>query len=88
MPFSAVIEAGHIKPGEHLVDSQKRYKALVKADGSLTVGPVSGSIHKIGALVQGLPACNGWNFWYKERGGKLQSIDEFRAAIRKAMPID
>lgn len=88
VPFSAVIEAGHIKPGEHLVDSQKRYKALVKADGSLTVGPVSGSIHKIGALVQGLPACNGWNFWYKERGGKLQSIDEFRAAIRKAMPID
>ena len=88
VPFSSVIEAGHIKPGDHLVDSQKRYRALVKADGSLTVGPVSGSIHKIGALVQGLPACNGWSFWHIERSGTLQSIDHFRTEIRKTLPQD
>ena len=83
-----MIEAGHIKPGDHLVDAQKRYQALVKADGSLMVGPVSGSIHKIGALVQGLPACNGWSFWHLKRDGGLVSIDTFRDAIRKAMPSD
>ena len=88
VPFASVIEAGHIKPGDHLVDSQKRYRALVKADGSLTVGPVSGSIHKIGALVQGLPACNGWSFWHIERSGTLQSIDHFRTEIRKTLPQD
>ncbi len=88
VPFSSVIEAGHIKPGDHLVDSQKRYRALVKADGSLTIGPVSGSIHKIGALVQGLPACNGWSFWHIERSGTLQSIDHFRTEIRKTLPQD
>ena len=88
VPFSSVIEAGHIKPGDHLVDSQKRYRALVKADGSLTIGPVSGSIHKIGALVQGLPACNGWSFWHIERSGTLQSIDHFRTELRKTLPQD
>lgn len=88
VPFSAVIESGHIKPGEHLVDSQKRYKALVKADGSLTLGPASGSIHKIGALAQGLPACNGWSFWFVERDAELISIDTFRDVLRKAMPVD
>ncbi|MFZ0605081.1 MAG: modification methylase, partial [Roseiarcus sp.] len=44
-----------------------------------------GSIHKIGALVQGLPACNGWTFWHLERGGRLTPIDELRAAMRATM---
>ena len=43
---------------------------LVRADGALTLGPAIGSIHKIGALVQGLPACNGWTFWHVERAGR------------------
>ena len=58
--FASVIEAGLIKPGERLVDSKGRHGALARADGALTLGPAVGSIHKIGALVQGLPACNGW----------------------------
>ncbi len=41
-----------------------------------------GSIHKVGALVQGLPACNGWTFWHAERGGKLVCIDDFRTKMR------
>jgi modification methylase len=52
------------------------------------VGPVSGSIHKIGALVQGLPACNGWSFWHLARRDELILIDTFRAVLRKAMPSD
>ncbi len=41
-----------------------RTPAKVRADGSLTVGDLSGSIHKVGALVQSAPACNGWTYWH------------------------
>src|SRR5271154_4117997 len=83
--FSSVIEAGLIAPGERLVDSKGRHGALARADGALTLGPAIGSIHKIGALVQGLPACNGWTFWHVERAGALVCIDDFRANIRATM---
>jgi modification methylase len=83
--FSSVVEAGLARPGEQLVDAGRRHSALVRADGALAAGPAVGSIHKIGALVQGLPACNGWTFWHVEREGRLTSIDELRAAMREAM---
>jgi modification methylase len=83
--FASVIEAGLIRPGEHLIDSRRRHAALVRADGSVTLGPAIGSIHKIGALAQGLPACNGWTFWHVERGGALTLIDDMRTSIRATM---
>jgi modification methylase len=83
--FASVIEAGLIRPGEHLIDSRRRHAALVRADGALTLGPAIGSIHKIGALAQGLPACNGWTFWHVERAGSLTLIDDMRASIRATM---
>ena len=46
-----------------------------------------GSIHKIGALAQGLPACNGWTFWHAERKGRLVCIDEFRAKVRAELAL-
>ncbi|GJE27867.1 site-specific DNA-methyltransferase [Methylobacterium organophilum] len=84
VPFLSVIEAGHLRPGETLTDERRRFTAVVRPDGNLGVGPVIGSIHKVGALVQGLPACNGWTFWHAERGGRLVCIDTFRAAFRSA----
>ncbi|WP_158817219.1 site-specific DNA-methyltransferase [Methylocapsa sp. S129] len=83
--FSSVIEAGLIRPGEHLIDSRRRHAALVRADGALTLGPAIGSIHKIGALAQGLPACNGWTYWHVERAGSLMLIDDMRTNIRAMM---
>ncbi len=82
VPFLATIEAGHIRPGESLSCASGRHRALVRADGTLHAGPAVGSIHKMGALVQGLPACNGWTFWHAERDGGRVVIDEFRAQIR------
>jgi modification methylase len=79
------LEAGHVRAGETLTDERRRPKALVRPDGTLGVGPASGSIHKIGALVQGLPACNGWTFWHAERGGRLVCIDDFRGTMRAGM---
>jgi len=82
VPFLSLIEGGYVKAGETLVDERRRHKAVVRADGTLALGPIIGSIHKIGALTQGFPSCNGWTFWHVERGGKLVSIDEFRAKVR------
>jgi modification methylase len=68
-----------------LSDQRQRYAAMVKADGSVTSGPHTGSIHKVGALVQGAEACNGWTFWHVERQGRLDPIDLLRADIRAQM---
>jgi modification methylase len=83
--FATVVEAGLARPGEKLVDIARRHSAFVRADGALAAGPTVGSIHKIGALVQGLPACNGWTFWHVERAGRLTPIDDLREAMRVAI---
>ncbi len=94
VPFSALIERGLVTPGVKLVDAKKRHTALVRADGAVALvragGALSGegrvgSIHKIGALAQGLDACNGWTFWHVETPRGLTLIDEFRAQLRAEM---
>ena len=76
--FGVLIENGLIQPGEVLTDSRRRWSATVMADGSLVCGDQSGSIHKLGSLVQGAPACNGWTFWHYDDGGTSQPIDTLR----------
>ena len=83
--FASVVEAGLIAPGTALMDEKRRYRAIVRADGALSLGPAVGSIHKTGALAQGLPACNGWTFWHFEDGKALRSIDTLRTVIRDQM---
>ena len=80
--FVSLVEAGLIAPGTHLSDAKRRHAAIVRADGALSIGGVVGSIHKIGALAQGLPACNGWTFWHYEEGGALAPIDALRQRAR------
>jgi modification methylase len=82
VPFTALIERGMIMPGADLFDAKRRHKALVRADGAIALGGAVGSIHRIGALAQGLEACNGWTFWHVERKGRLTLIDALRAEIR------
>ena len=60
--FGSLIERGLISPGELLFDGRKRWFAKVRVDGSLISDKSKGSIHSVGAEVQGLSACNGWNF--------------------------
>jgi len=85
VPFSALIERGLVSPGVKLVDFKRRHNALVRADGAVSLGDSVGSIHKIGALAQGLEACNGWTFWHVETERGLTLIDEFRAQVRAEM---
>ncbi len=68
-----------------LTDAKRRHSATVRPDGTIAASGIVGSIHKIGALVQGLPACNGWTFWHHEVDGRLEPIDALRATYREAM---
>jgi len=83
--FATLVERGLVRPGKHLFDAKRRHKALVRADGAICIGDTVGSIHRIGALAQGLDACNGWTFWHVETAKGLTSIDEFRAIVRAEM---
>jgi modification methylase len=82
VPFSSLIERGMIVPGAFLCDAKRQVKALVRADGAIALGEKVGSIHRIGAFVQGLSACNGWAFWHLETRRGLVPIDALRAQIR------
>jgi modification methylase len=85
VPFSALIERGMVVPGTQLADRKRQVRALVRADGAIALGQSVGSIHRIGALAQGLEACNGWAFWHVETANGLISIDDLRAQIRAEM---
>ncbi|MCX7339098.1 MAG: site-specific DNA-methyltransferase [Hyphomicrobiales bacterium] len=85
VPFLSLIEAGLVRPGEVVHDDRRRHAAVIRADGNLALGPAVGSIHKIGALAQGLPACNGWTFWHVERAGRALLIDDLRGEMRLRM---
>lgn len=83
VPFGALVEAGLLRPGTTLTDMKRRYRARVRADGSLSMDGRSGSIHQLGAAAQGLPSCNGWTFWHLEKRGGLVPLDSMRAAYRQ-----
>jgi modification methylase len=85
VPFAALIERGLVAPGVKLVDAKRRHRALVRPDGAIALGEAVGSIHRIGALAQGLEACNGWTFWHVETAAGLTLIDALRAQVRAEM---
>lgn len=77
--FGTLVECGMVAPGSVLTDVKRRWKAVVRVDGSLECeGQPAGSIHKVGAGVQGAPSCNGWTFWHIDDGKQLRMIDAVR----------
>lgn len=82
VPFGQLVERGWLKPGTMLFDPRRRYNAKIRADGTLIaqnhLGEHRGSIHQVGAAVQGLPACNGWTFWHFQEGKQFAPIDVLR----------
>jgi modification methylase len=85
IPFGSLIERGLVKAGDTLYDPAERVAARVRADGSIACRDASGSIHKIGAHVQGAEACNGWTFWHVRKGAHLVPIDVLRRQLRAEM---
>ncbi|NCC22299.1 MAG: site-specific DNA-methyltransferase [Alphaproteobacteria bacterium] len=86
IPFGWLIEHGLIEPGTELTDPKRRYVARVHADGNIvasnTIGSQKGSIHKVGATLQGAPSCNGWTFWHYRENGEYLPIDTLRQRLR------
>jgi modification methylase len=89
IPFGVLIEAGLLQPGTVLSDPSGRLHARVRADGTLSaanaLGEHRGSIHQVGAAVQGAPACNGWTFWHFELAGARLPIDHLRQQVRAGL---
>jgi modification methylase len=89
VPFGNLLEAGLLKAGDVLTDARARHRAVIRVDGSLSCksGETSheGSIHRVGAAVQGLDACNGWTFWHTGAKGNRAPIDVLREKIRQTM---
>ncbi len=83
--FAALLDGGLVQPGTKLYDRHRRWCAVIRADGTICAGEHAGSIHRVGAAVQGLDACNGWTFWHFMEGERLRPIDELRRIARQAM---
>ena len=76
--FGTLVETGYITPGTKVCDLKRRWTAIVRADGSLVHETGAGSIHKLGAILQGAPSCNGWTFWHTDTADGLKPIDALR----------
>ena len=85
VPFGALIESGLLNPGDVIEDKKRRRKATVRLDGSLLWKGKTASIHRMGALAQGLDACNGWTFWHIDKGNGFAPIDELRSLYLKKL---
>jgi DNA modification methylase len=86
IPFGRLLEAGLVQPGDTLYLDKTKGEAQVAADGTLHTGTLTGSIHKVGAQLLGVPALNGWEHWYYRDSatGELVLIDTLRDVMRDA----
>jgi modification methylase len=87
IPFGTIIELRMLEPGNTLTDERGSLRAEVRADGTLSHAGRQGSIHRLGAQVQGKTACNGWTFWHYEAEGVLRPIDVLREQARQQLGL-
>ncbi len=80
--FGQLVERGMLSPGEMLHSLNGRREAKIRADGTLVAHDVRGSIHQVGAALEGAPSCNGWTYWHFRREGVSIPIDVLRQRIR------
>ncbi|SFC65174.1 site-specific DNA-methyltransferase [Tropicimonas isoalkanivorans] len=84
VPFGQLVERGMLRPGEILTSANGK-AAKIRADGTLIADETRGSIHQVGAALEGAPSCNGWTYWHFRRDGKPVPIDVLRQQIRAEM---
>ncbi|MEX0970212.1 MAG: site-specific DNA-methyltransferase [Paracoccaceae bacterium] len=85
VPFGQLVERGILSPGDKLYSFNGRHSAKVRADGTLIAHDTRGSIHQVGAALEGAPSCNGWTYWHVKKEGQMMPIDLMRQAIRSEM---
>ena len=69
-PSASSSSAGSSPPGEVAASLNGRHAARIRADGRLIAADVRGSIHQVGAMLEGAPSCNGWTYWHFKRDGR------------------
>jgi DNA modification methylase len=79
VPFKVLLKEHLINAGD-LLYTRKTYgaTAFVLPDGKLKYKDQTGSIHRIGAIIQQTPSCNGWKFWYITKDDRSVLIDDLR----------
>jgi len=83
VPFGMLLEAGLLRPGQILYFTNGSPTAIVKADGSLECGNLTGSIHSIAKDLSGSLPANGWDCWFFENNhGERAPIDQLRKIIQ------
>ncbi len=82
IPFGQLVERRLLAPGEMLYSLNGRHTAKVRADGTLIARDARGSIHQVGAALEGAPSCNGWTYWHFKRDGQPVPIDLLRQQLR------
>ncbi|HEU4378934.1 MAG TPA: site-specific DNA-methyltransferase [Hyphomicrobiaceae bacterium] len=87
VPFGTIIELGILEPGITLTDERGHIRAEVRADGTLAIAGRQGSIHRLGAEIQGKAACNGWTYWHVEVEGRRKPIDALREEARRQLGL-
>lgn len=88
VPFGTLVETDYLQAGTILESPNRNYQAVIRPDGSIQeqASKFVGSIHKVGAYVQNLPACNGWTFWHLP--ASHQPIDAIRQIyIKEGEPV-
>ena len=87
IPFGTLVEMGFLTPGQKLRSLNGRHVAKIRADGTLIAHDTRGSIHQVGAVLEGLPSCNGWTYWQYKKNGKNFPIDILRQKIRSQVAL-
>jgi modification methylase len=85
IPFAALLKNGLLAPGQQLYLDTPDCTAIILDTGLLQVGDLTGSIHRIGALLKKAPSCNGWTHWLylDEQTGERHPIDRLRKGMRQ-----
>jgi modification methylase len=87
VPFGTIVELGILAPGRTLTNGRGTVRAEVRADGSLAAAGRHGSIHRLGAELEGKSACNGWTYWHFEDAGLLHPIELLRERARRRLGL-
>ncbi len=85
VPFGQVVERGMLRPGEVLTSAARQDGQGAGRRHPDRADDDKGSIHQVGAALEGAPSCNGWTYWHFKRDGKMIPIDILRQQIRAEM---
>jgi modification methylase len=78
----------HAAPGRRAVSHRQPPQGQGARRWHLIGNDVKGSIHQVGAALEGAPSCNGWTYWHFKREGKMVPIDILRQQIRAEMEAE